>query len=134
MLDNAGDDMAVAHRAPPGPPMSESSARSALAARFRAAGFRILYDVSVSVPGAELTVDGYDPAKKVGFEYVAREEINTDLTSSERGALAGHSQHRLLIVDAMAAEKLDSLAIAFLQKLKALDAKRLKPSSASGPQ
>lgn len=109
-----------------GPPLSEGGARRLLAERFRAAGFRILHDIRITTAGVDLTVDGYDPARKVGFEYVASEERNTDLTAAERIALRDQREHRLLVVDATSAAAVIAAARRFLQEIK-------PASSASDP-
>lgn len=87
-------------RPEPEPLASESEARAVLAERFREAGFRVRYDVTLLIGGDfEMTVDGYDPGSKVGFEYVAAEERDTDLSVDERAALGRLSEYRILIVD-----------------------------------
>jgi hypothetical protein len=108
---------AAAPALPAGPVLSEAEARAILAERFRAAGFRVRYDVPIARPGAfELTVDGYDPERGIGFEYVAVDERGTDLDDSERAALARDREHRILIVDATDAAGLDALVSAFLAR------------------
>lgn len=69
----------VTDAAPAPPPASESAARALLDRRFRAAGFRIVNDVRVVTGTAALTCDGYDPVRKVGFEYIAAAERGTDV-------------------------------------------------------
>lgn len=104
-----------AHAGDDGSQLSEAAARALLAQRFRAAGFRVRYDVPVAREGAfALTVDGYDPVRRVGFEYVATAERDTDLDASERAALAHERSPRILIVDAADAASLDAAASRFL--------------------
>jgi len=104
--------------------LTEAAARALLAERFRAAGFRVRYDVQVSRDGAfALTVDGYDPARRVGFEYVAEGETDADLGPDERTALARDHEQRILIVDAhgpagVEADRIGALADRFLQALE----------------
>jgi hypothetical protein len=105
-----------------GPALTEAAARALLAERFRAAGFRVRYDVQVAREGAfALTVDGYDPARRVGFEYVAEAEAGADLDPDERTALARDHEQRILIIDAAgaagAADEVRGLAERFLQAL-----------------
>jgi hypothetical protein len=100
--------------------LSEAAGRALLAERFRAAGFRVRYDVPVAREGAfALTVDGYDPARRVGFEYVAAAERDTDLDAAERAALAHERPQRILIVDAADAGGLDAEATRFLRAAQA---------------
>lgn len=112
-----------------GPALTEAAARALLAERFRAAGLRVRYDVQVVRNGAfELTVDGYDPARRVGFEYVARDEAGADLDPAERSALARDREQRILIIDEVGgtsgaeadqAAAIAALADRFLQALEA---------------
>lgn len=54
---------------PARPPISEAHARAVLERLFRGRGLRILRDVEVTINGTPLTVDGYDPQRRLGFEY-----------------------------------------------------------------
>jgi hypothetical protein len=99
---------------PDGAPVSEAEARTILAARFRAAGFRVRHDVRVAGNGFELTVDGYDPESRVGFEYIAPDERDTDLVAEERAHLAREPTYRILILDPMSAPAVEAHADAFL--------------------
>ncbi len=58
--------------------LSELEGRALLAQLFRQAGFRILYDVTANVaaPGARdsLRLDGFDPIRQVGYEYISAGE------------------------------------------------------------
>ena len=106
-----------------GPALTEAAARALLAERFRAAGLRVRYDVQVARDGAfALTVDGYDPARGVGFEYVAEAEAGADLDPDERTALARDPTQRILIIDAAGAagtaDEIRALADRFLQALE----------------
>ncbi len=104
-----------AHATSDGSRLSEAAARALLSERFRAAGFRVRYDVPVARDGAfALTVDGYDPAHRVGFEYVATAERDTDLDAAERAALAREREQRILIVDAADSAGLEAEATRFL--------------------
>lgn len=99
----------------PGPPASEAVARTLLAETFRRAGFRIRYDVILRQPERfEFTVDGYDPALRVGYEYIAVSERDTDLTRAERVALAADDNYRILIVDASAEDVIAQQVAGFL--------------------
>jgi hypothetical protein len=98
-----------------GEPLDEGSARFLLAARFRAAGLRVVEDVSLQVGDVALVVDGFDPARKVGFEYVAAEEREVELDAARR--FAGTPSLRILVVDAASAEEVERSADAFLREL-----------------
>lgn len=115
----------VSDAAPALPPASESAARALLDRRFRAAGFRIVNDVRVVTSTAALTCDGYDPARKVGFEYIAAAERGTDVSRAEIAALAAQRTYRLLVVQAAPLAAVDAAAQRFLHALKT-------PNSGSG--
>jgi len=95
------------------PAVSEVQARVAMARRFRAAGLRIREDV----PVAGITLDGCDPQRRVGYEYVAPEERGLDVTDESRAALAALDGWRVLIVDATDAADLSARVDAFLSAL-----------------
>lgn len=99
-----------------GEPVDEASARLLLAARFRAAGLRVVEDVTLELDGgAVLVVDGFDPARRVGFEYVAAEEREVELDAARQ--LAATSALRILVVDAASADQIERAADAFLREL-----------------
>ncbi len=112
----AVSDAAPPDAAPPdaAPPIAEAYARLLLDARFRAAGLRILADRRVTGDGYDVTLDGWDPARRIGFEYVAPEEVGTDLDETERAALAADSTLHVLVVDGTSAARLTAAADAFL--------------------
>jgi hypothetical protein len=95
----AAADMAAPAPAPP-PPLAEVAARTLLAGALRAGGLRILQDVRVQGTGYDVTLDGWDPARRIGFEYIAPEEVDTDLDAAEREALAADQSLQVLILDA----------------------------------
>ncbi len=97
-----------------GLPLAEAAARALLEERFRGHGYRIHYDVTLSGPGYRVTVDGYDPAAAVGYEYVASIERGTDLTADERVALAADPERKILVVDPSDAAALDARINEFL--------------------
>jgi len=96
-----------------GRPITEAHARTALARHFRAAGYRIREDVGV----AGVTLDGCDPQRRIGYEYVAVEERGLDLTAESRAALAAADGWRVLILEATDLTGLDTRARAFLAEL-----------------
>jgi hypothetical protein len=63
--------------------VSEVEARFLLNRMFREAGLRIVNDHHFRKPNIEVTLDGYDPERGVGYEYVAAQEQGTDLSSDE---------------------------------------------------
>ena len=105
--------------APSAPPATETVARALLFDAFRAAGYRIRFDVAVRAPGFSFTVDGYDPASRVGYEYIAADERDTDLSSAEQTALAAAGEYRILILEAAAPEALAEPIRLFLASLPA---------------
>jgi hypothetical protein len=70
----SGAGVQVADRRAGDAALDEASARFLIAARFRAAGLRVVEDVSVRAGDAAITLDGFDPARRVGYEYIAAEE------------------------------------------------------------
>lgn len=103
---------------PSAPPASETVARALLFNRFREAGFRIRYDVPVREPGRfEFTADGYDPAARVGYEYIAQGERDTDLRAAEMSALGRTGEYRILVLEAAAPEALSAPVERFLARL-----------------
>lgn len=99
------------------PPIAEVTARALLAERFRAAGFTIKYDVRLRSASYDVTVDGFDPVAGVGYEYIDVAERDTDLVSAERSALAADDEVRILVIDAVAAPRLEAATASFLAGL-----------------
>jgi hypothetical protein len=83
--------------------MTEAEGTEIMTARFAARGFAIDHDVPFDLGGRRLRLDGFDPARRVGFEFVTHEEgDHKDLPSEVLDALeaemvAGHLW--LLIID-----------------------------------
>jgi hypothetical protein len=98
--------------------LDEASARFALARRFRAAGLRIREDVVLALPTGELTVDGYDPAARVGYEYVDAAELAAGPTLAVRAVLAVNG-HRVLVIEATDAAGLERAVEPFVAALAA---------------
>lgn len=96
-----------------GQPIDEAHARAILAERFRAAGLRIRYDVVVTGNGFQVTADGYDPERRLGFEYLDPSEAGTDLTLREAGWVGRDG--RLLVVEPGPAEHVAGAADRFLR-------------------
>jgi hypothetical protein len=101
----------------PGEPLDEASARRLLAARFRAAGLRIVEDVQLEESGVTLVADGFDPVRRVGYEYIAREEQGLELDAGERAQLPAMTGVRLLVTEEVTAGALERAADAFLAEL-----------------
>ena len=101
------------------PPLDEGPARRLLAGRFRDAGLRVVEDVALAAPVA-ITLDGFDPERRVGFEYVAPEEAR-DLAENDRAALERSTDPRVLVLTACGAERCAAQAEDFLAQLPAPD-------------
>ena len=91
--------------------MGETEARVVLAGLFREAGYRVRYDVAVVIGGETVAVDGYDPDRAIGFEYIAPEEAES-WKLDEGGGGPG-----LLVVAAADRETLEARARAFLVEI-----------------
>lgn len=106
-----------------GPPLGETEARLLAADRFRRAGLRIRQDVRVIRTGLyDLTLDGWDPEQRVGYEYIAPEEAGLDLDGPELAELARDSTLRVLILDRTDRPTTTALIEAFLADLIGADA------------
>lgn len=112
-VDPAARGEGVADAAPEAPPISEIEARVLLAAMFRDAGYRILYDRTLVLGGARVAVDGYDPQRRVGFEYIAAPEVG--VWSGE----VGPDEPRILVVGPAPRRRVSEAARAFLAALPA---------------
>jgi len=98
----------------PDGPLDEATARFLLAARFRAAGLRIREDFPLAEAGVEITLDGFDPARRVGYEYIAADERGADLEDGERARLASLADARILVIDSCGEGAAASAAERFL--------------------
>ncbi len=106
-----------ASEAGPGAPtgqLDEASARLLIAGRLRAVGLRVVADVPLGAGGVEVTLDGFDPARRIGYEYVAADERGHDLEDAERERLAGVAGTRVLVIDSGDAEAVESAVERFL--------------------
>jgi hypothetical protein len=95
-----------------GPAASEVEARSLLNRLFRDAGLRIVNDRALLGADLSVTLDGYDPEQGVGYEYIARQERDTDLSASESHSL--RAAGNILILEAATLDELEEAASAFL--------------------
>lgn len=57
--------------------MTEASACALLKARFEKAGYKIAENVAFDEDGVAFEVDGFDAAKRVGYEYITDEAGDT---------------------------------------------------------
>jgi hypothetical protein len=106
--------------APAGPPLDEVTARVLLSDRFRRAGYRIRHDVRLVVEGhVEVTLDGFDPERRVGFEYVSPEEVGVAFADAEIAALRRAPELRVLVIEPTDEAGLAAQADAFLAALAA---------------
>jgi len=63
--------------------MDERSGRAILHARFTAAGLAIEEDVRFTEEGVEVVLDGYDPARRIGYEYITTEAGDRESVTPE---------------------------------------------------
>jgi hypothetical protein len=106
--------------------MSESEGRAVLKDRFEAAGLEIDEDQRLTGEGYDFVADGYDAARRVGYEYVTTEAGDrvelppAAIAALERDMAAGKLV--LLLVDERDVAGEDDLAAAaerFLAELRA---------------
>ncbi len=104
--------------------MEERAACALLKARFEAAGFQIVENRGFAEAGVEFEIDGYDPARRVGYEYVSEEagdgwDVDT-VVVGKLDAARKTGDVFILVVDEHDAPDADSLgarADAFLAEL-----------------
>jgi hypothetical protein len=67
---------------------SEAEGRKVLKAAFTDAGYEIVEDYKFVEDGVEVTFDGFDPKRRVGYEYLTPEmNDKADFTDKEIGKL-----------------------------------------------
>jgi len=106
--------------------LSETAACGLLARLFRARGYRIARNVMFREYGVSFHVDGWDAAKRVGFEFLTSEDDDhDDLTLGEYQTLMS-AQHRgelaLFVIDEVepvSAADLTATVNAFLDEVEA---------------
>ena len=94
---------------------SEVAARSLLNRLFRDAGLRIVNDRIFAKGQVEVTLDGYDPERGIGYEYIASEERGTDLSRQEELDLEDESD--ILVLSGGTLAEVEERALAFLAAL-----------------
>lgn len=110
----------------PGPPadaavgISEVQARRELDLLFRDAGLRILNDEPLHGSAIEVVLDGYDPERHIGYEYIDASEAAQSLGTEARVKLG--RDHRLLFLDACSLDELRRAASSFLERATSPDA------------
>jgi len=104
--------------------ISEADGCLILARVFETRGYQITRDIQLILDDVEFTADGWDPAARVGFEYMTREaEDHLDLTPAELVVLGERMERGelfILIIDESrieAAEDLESAALSFLDEV-----------------
>jgi hypothetical protein len=108
--------------------MTEHDACALLKARFEKAGFKIAENVGFDEDGVKFEVDGFDAAKRVGYEYLTEEAGDGwDVDGTVIAALEARrdaGELYILVVDekdAADAAALTRAADVFLGQLEALD-------------
>ena len=95
--------------------LSEASARALLDGMFRDAGLRILNDQVYRAADIEVTLDGYDPERGIGYEYISRAEIDTEIGDVELEVL--HWEKTIFIAEQIDEDYLRERAARFLSAL-----------------
>ena len=83
--------------------MSEASGREILRGVFEQAGYEIVESYPLEVGGTTINLDGYDPKRRVGYEYITseagdREEI-TPTVFVELEAMMRRGELAIFLVD-----------------------------------
>jgi len=82
--------------------MTEEAGCALLKARFEKAGYTIAERHKVAIGGAEIELDGFDPAARIGYEYITTEagdrtEITPAVLEALEDAMARDEFYVLLI-------------------------------------
>ena len=108
--------------------MTERDACALLKARFEKAGFTIAENVAFDEAGVRFEIDGFDAAKRVGYEYVTEEAGDSwDVDGAVIAALEARRDAGELFIlvvdekDAADAAALGRAADVFLEQLAELD-------------
>ena len=90
-------------------------ARLLLNGLFRDAGLRVVNDREFRRGSIELTLDGYDPERGFGYEYISPEEQGTDVSAGEVLALRAETQ--ILVIEGGTLDALEAVALRFLARI-----------------
>jgi hypothetical protein len=117
--------------------VEERVACAQLKQRFEAAGFRIAENQAFDEEGVRFEIDGFDAARRVGYEYITREagdgwDVGDDVIAAlearrERGEL------HVLFVDEEDAPDQAALDEAIDQFLETLRARGVAPDAPASP-
>ncbi len=102
--------------------MKEAEGCALLAARFAKAGFSIARDVAFEIGGSTVHLDGWDAAKKVGFEYITKEagddaEFTPEVLHAFEEKMRAGELFVFLVDESASESELDAAADAFLAAL-----------------
>ena len=82
---------------------TETEGRAVLKEAFTAAGFEIQEDFPMQGMGLDVTLDGWDPVRRVGYEYLTREaDDRREFTEPEIARLyskMGRGELHILLID-----------------------------------
>lgn len=116
--------------------LSEAEGCALLKVRFQGAGYAIQENLRFAEGGVEVVLDGYDPAARIGYEYLTTEAGDRDeFTPEVLGKLEGmvrQGEVYLFLVDELEvdAQGLSLAAERFLAYVKEVQAKRAREDQA----
>ena len=123
--------------------MTEKDACALLKARFQKAGYKITENVAFDEDGVAFEVDGFDAAKRVGYEYVTDEAGDTwDVDSDVVTALEARRDAGELFIlvvgeadapDAAALGRAADLFLGQLAEIEADEKPKKKPAAKKKP-
>ena len=117
--------------------MDERNACALLKQRFEAAGFKIEENRPFEEEGIAFELDGFDPAARVGYEYISSEAGDSwDVDADVQAALEARRKKgevHILFVDEADAAQLEERADAFLAGLKPPAKKKRAPAAKKDP-
>jgi hypothetical protein len=123
--------------------MTEKDACALLKARFQKAGYKIAENVMFDEDGVAFEVDGFDAAKRVGYEYVTDEAGDTwDVDSDVVAALEARRDAGELFIlvvgeadapDAAALGRAADLFLGQLAEIEANEKPKKKPAAKKKP-
>lgn len=111
--------------------IDEKTGSRVLAARFTAAGLSLKDDYPFAAAGRTIHLDGYDPERKIGFEYLTteagdREEITPEVVADLELRM-GRGELFVLLIDEREVEDEATLIHAADHFLSVLEARGLLP-------